>query len=233
MDAVQRMRGRYDIITSLLPNDSLLARARNLLIYKFIQSRATHLLFMDADISCEVDHLQAMLDFGMDFVAGVYPYKLHIWSDGSKERAIAGKDSFSEAPLKFIAWPCEGDELKQQGRFITGSAVGCGFMLLTRNCIEKMIHEYSETEFIDVGLNDREGPITAYALFDQGVMDKKYYGEDVIFCRRWRAIGGEIWLDIEGKLTHHGSMPYSGIPAARYRDYLDDMESAAVSVAAE
>lgn len=221
MDSVQRMRGQYDIITSLLPNDSLLARARNLLIHKFMQSRATHLLFMDSDISCEPEHLQEMLDFNRDFVGGVYPYKFTSWSPGAQERAQSGKDPWLEAPLRYIGWPCIED-LKKEGRFITGNACGCGFMLLTRACLEKMINAYPETEFIDSGLTADCKPITAYALFDHIVEDKKYYGEDVIFCRRWKAIGGEIWLDIGRKLTHHGNMPYGGVPGPRYMDYLSE-----------
>ena len=31
-----------------------------------------------------------------------------------------------------------------------------------------------------------------------------YMSEDYSFCRRWRNMGGEIWVDLKSKLTHEG-----------------------------
>jgi hypothetical protein len=37
-----------------------------------------------------------------------------------------------------------------------------------------------------------------------------YLSEDYAFCKRWRALGGEIWLDLQSKLNHSGSYTYRG-----------------------
>jgi hypothetical protein len=57
-----------------------------------------------------------------------------------------------------------------------------------------------------------------YALFDCMIDPETgvYLSEDYAFCRRWRAIGGEIWLDLESKLTHTGSYSFRGNAAAHY-----------------
>ena len=43
-----------------------------------------------------------------------------------------------------------------------------------------------------------------------------YLSEDYAFCRRWRDLGGEIWLDAQGSLTHSGSCDFTGRPDLRW-----------------
>jgi hypothetical protein len=43
-----------------------------------------------------------------------------------------------------------------------------------------------------------------------------YLSEDYAFCDRWRALGGEIWLDLHSRLTHAGMSYYEGDCAGRY-----------------
>jgi hypothetical protein len=38
----------------------------------------------------------------------------------------------------------------------------------------------------------------------------QYLSEDYAFCRRWRDLGGEIWADVEARLTHVGHAAYTG-----------------------
>jgi hypothetical protein len=51
---------------------------------------------------------------------------------------------------------------------------------------------------------------------------KAYISEDFGFCQKWRDLGGKIWLDTEGKLTHIGSYSFNGNPRTRYQDSADD-----------
>ena len=41
-------------------------------------------------------------------------------------------------------------------------------------------------------------------------VDNRYLSEDYTFCRRWQALGGEIWLDPNTKLNHVGSYTFEG-----------------------
>jgi hypothetical protein len=40
-------------------------------------------------------------------------------------------------------------------------------------------------------------------LFNHGAHEGVWWGEDYAFCRRWNAIGGEIWVVPDLDLTHH------------------------------
>ena len=45
---------------------------------------------------------------------------------------------------------------------------------------------------------------------------RHYLSEDYTFCRRWRDIGGTIWLDTQGSLIHTGTHGFTGAPSLRY-----------------
>ena len=50
----------------------------------------------------------------------------------------------------------------------------------------------------------------AYHQFFQFTTDDAEIGEDYLFCDRWRAIGGEVWVDPSIELKHVGSSEYAG-----------------------
>ena len=57
-----------------------------------------------------------------------------------------------------------------------------------------------------------------FALFDCIIEPESgtYLSEDYTFCRRWRDIGGKLWLDTEGALVHVGTYDFVGNPQIRY-----------------
>ena len=50
-----------------------------------------------------------------------------------------------------------------------------------------------------------------YAIFDT-VIDQRghYLSEDWTFCRRWQALGGEIWAHSKVLLNHSGHYEFAG-----------------------
>jgi hypothetical protein len=56
------------------------------------------------------------------------------------------------------------------------------------------------------------GPETVAMVFDTLIEAEtgQYLSEDYAFCRRWRDLGGEIWADVEARLTHVGHAAYTG-----------------------
>ena len=63
-----------------------------------------------------------------------------------------------------------------------------------------------------------------YALFHNllreytapdGKPDRTWVSEDYAFCDRWRAIGGEIWVDVVSDLNHTGRFVY---PSSQWLD---------------
>jgi hypothetical protein len=209
----------FDITLALLGHDSLITRSRNTLIGQFLNTpSATHLLFIDADISFEPDQVYQMLRFDREFVAGIYPLKVIDWSNPAIARAASAREPFQAAPLLYVGTLCTGANLEREGRFATAIYCGGGFMLLKREVIERMAAAYPETRYKSVHAYSNAKADENYALF-HCMIDRDtgaYVSEDFAFCQRWRDIGGKIWLDTEGKLVHTGNYNFRGDPAPRY-----------------
>jgi hypothetical protein len=52
-------------------NESLITRARNGMAYDFMQSDATHLMFIDADITFDPKDIVRMIDADKDIICGL------------------------------------------------------------------------------------------------------------------------------------------------------------------
>ena len=79
--------------------------------------------------------------------------------------------------------------------------VPAGFLLLSRQVIVAMCDAYQHLRY-----DNPVGKLTALwsSLFER----RQYDGEDVAFCRRWTAIGGEIWMHMGVVVKHIGTTVY-------------------------
>ena len=208
----------YDAALALLGHDALITRGRNTLVAQFLATpQATHMLFIDADIKFDPQQVTAMLQFNQDLVAGIYPLKVINWGEPGMRRARNG-EALESAPLEYVGDLCSGEELERRGRFATGLWCGGGFMLIKREAILRMIEAYPESRYKKVHAYGNAGTDENYLLFDCFV-DKTtgvYISEDFGFCQKWRDIGGKVWLDTEGQLTHVGLYNFQGDPKVRF-----------------
>lgn len=208
----------FRVSIELLGYDSLVTRGRNTLVAKFLDTAsATHLLFVDADIAFTTEQAVRMLRLNQDVVAGMYPLKMIAWDAAAIKRAEAG-ESQDSAPLHYVGFACEGEELESRDGFVTGLYAGAGFMLVTRGAISRMIEAFPETRYTTA--HTQPVPLCSphqYALFDCMIDPNTghYLSEDYAFCRRWRSIGGRLWLDTQGELTHIGPHEFAGRPGVR------------------
>ncbi|MDR3514595.1 MAG: hypothetical protein P4M00_02180 [Azospirillaceae bacterium] len=209
------------VSVELLGYESLITRGRNTLVAKFLDTpTATHLMFIDADIGFELRQVHEMLKFDVDVVAGMYPLKLVDWDPPAMARAREGEDLTTSA-LRYVGAPCEGDALERRGPYVTGEYAGTGFMMIKRQVLTRLITAHPETHYQGTHTRaDDWSSSNQYALFDC-IIDPKsgyYLSEDYTFCHRWRAIGGKIWLDTEGRLFHIGPHEFHGKPGVRFRN---------------
>jgi len=208
----------FQVSIELLGHDSLVTRSRNALVAKFLDAHtATHLLFVDADIAFEVEQVVRMLRFDRDVVAGMYPLKMIRWDAAARGRVQSG-EPFDSAPLSYVGVPCEGEELESRDGFVTGLFPGTCFMLVKRAVLRRMIEAFPETRY--TAAHTQPVPSSSpnqYALFDCMIDPDTghYLSEDYAFCRRWRSIGGRLWLDTQGELTHIGTHEFAGRPHLR------------------
>jgi hypothetical protein len=210
----------FDMATIMLGNDALITRGRSAIVAAFLDApSATHLLFVDADITFSTEQVARMIALDKDFVAGFYPAKAYNWQ-GIAERVGKTAENIEEAGLMYVGSLCEGSELKVENGFATGVYAGTGFQLIKRGVFDRMIAAYPETKYAALHAFPKpEKPSPhLYALFDC-VIDPEtgvYLSEDYAFCRRWKAIGGEIWLDLNSRLTHTGPHSFHGNAAAYF-----------------
>lgn len=215
--------GRFDVSLALLGNDSLITRSRNTLAATFLaMPQATHLLFIDADISFDPAQVERMLGFGEDVVAGMYPLKVLDWNNARAVTA-SGVASGEAAALRYCGRICAEDEREVRDGFVTGLYAGTGFMLIARRVLERMGEAYPELRYANMQVyppmrpNERQ-----FAFFDCMIEPESgvYLSEDYAFCWRWRRLGGKVWLDTRGRLTHTGPHDFRGDPQPRFANLI-------------
>src|SRR5580693_5876690 len=70
----------FDVALSMVGYDALISRARSTLVAAFLDNpAATHLLFVDADISFEPEQVARLLRFDKEFTGALYPVKSIDW----------------------------------------------------------------------------------------------------------------------------------------------------------
>lgn len=207
----------FSISLNLLGKDSLITRARNTLVSQFMEmSEATHLMFIDSDITFEPELVHRMLVFDQDVVGGMYPAKALCWNPPPQ---IDKREPPQTATLQYVGKFCEGGELERRGPFATGVYCGTGFVMIKRRVIQRLIAAHPECLYTsDHVYTPTRSERKYYALFECMIdpETREYLSEDFGFCRLWRALGGQIWLDVEASLVHTGSHDFIGNPALRF-----------------
>ncbi len=166
--------------------NAMIGDCRGLIVAKFLETDCTHLVFVDSDVSWEAGSLPKLVDAGVEFIAGLYPQR---------------KD-----PINYcVQWDPAQKEFDTE-KPIEVLGVPAGFMCLSRGMLEKMVGAYPDTQFYCAEApND-----TVHDLFGAYRVGKIKFGEDYSFCRRWRDIGGKIWIDPTIRMAHTGYKSFIG-----------------------
>jgi len=211
-----------------IANESLVTRARNVLVAYFLASDYTHLMFIDADIEFQTEDILKLYAHKKDVVVGAYPKKGVAWDKirsnlidpANKDKVLSDRDvaSFgSDYAINFKFVDKETKTIGVENGLIKLHDAGTGFMMISREAILKMIKAYPEFKYNnDVNINNADLKEHFYALFDTSIdpVDRRYLSEDYTFCRRWQEIGGDVWLDPSISLNHYGHFCFQGNPEA-------------------
>jgi len=211
-----------------IANESLVTRARNVLVAYFLASDYTHLMFIDADIEFKTEDILKLYAHKKDVVVGAYPKKGVAWDKirsnltdpANKDKELSDRDmaSFgSDYAINFKFVDKETKTIGVENGLIKLHDAGTGFMMISREAILKMIKAYPELKYNnDVNINNADLKDHFYALFDTMIdpVDRRYLSEDYTFCRRWQEIGGDVWLDPSISLNHYGHFCFQGNPEA-------------------
>ena len=170
--------------TLFVGGDPYLAKVRNQLATQFLRDHpeATDLFFIDDDVGWQPDAVLRMLNCEADVLAGVYPKK-----------------------QETVAFPVEldvdGGALTWNGRLLKAKMVPTGFLRIRRHVLEQMASVSKQ-----YGGQMPTDPQVHIEFFTTGIDpdDGAWCGEDVAFCRRWRKMGGTIWVDPDITFSHVG-----------------------------
>jgi hypothetical protein len=156
-------------------NESLITRARNKMVAGFLDSKCTHLVFIDADIGFHPKHLAPMLKSGFDVVTGAYPRKGWGWAniqraalDGAKPEELQNHGAmFAINPIMKDLQSGEVEIVeKHGGRFVRVSDASTGFFCISRKAIEAFISHYGkELEYRGDDDDERWAGKTLHNLF--------------------------------------------------------------------
>ena len=189
--ALMAMKYGIQFSVDTMVNESLVTRGRNNLVAKFLANpKATHLMWVDADIKWEPESVLRMVLYNVGVVCGLYPMK--------------------GIPIRYVLNALPNG--RRVGPLMEVSTSGTGFMLIKRDVIEKLAAAMPETKYKDSLNLGPQFEQHMYALFDTMIDHNGHYlSEDWTFCKRVREkINVPIWVDTEVKLDHMGAYNFSG-----------------------
>jgi hypothetical protein len=187
--------------TLTIRNESLVQRARNTIVAHFLASGCDRLIFIDSDIGFTADHVLRLLAHDRDVIGGLYRKK------------IVDRVEFAVNLLPTADGAVRPDP---ETGAIPAAAAATGFLQIKRGVFDRMATAFPHLRY---GTHAGEGGPGAwrdltYAFFDCFIdpATGSYLSEDYGFCHRWRAIGGEVWVDPGLILEHFGALALSGDP---------------------
>lgn len=177
----------HKIIPYHIPMNIYIDRARNTCVKRFKGSDCDVLVFIDSDVGFDPDALGRIVGYGKDVCGGLYPLK---------------QDNL-QFPGELYFDPQNNCKEESTG-LVTMKMVPTGMLAIRRSVFERMDEHYDFPV-------DHEG-IREY--FKTGMVDypedNTWFGEDVVFCKRWRAMGGELFVDPNINFTHTGTKSWKG-----------------------
>ena len=200
-----------------LIKSSLVTQGRNLSVAGFLESKATHLLFIDSDIYFQGKSIFTMLKADKHIISVPYPLKTLMWEKAFRkmqEGKIKSADDIRRALHTYPMKVPNPDSIKLNKGImeVTDSPTGC--MLIKREVIEKMIKNYPDKEIVQKTVINGKyvNKPNMWNFFDtlHDPKEKTYNGEDFAFCKLWRDIGGKCYAYINDAIVHVGEHQYQG-----------------------
>jgi hypothetical protein len=157
-----------------------ISAARMLMLRKALDVKPGVIVFIDHDVSWFPKDLLTLIETPGDVVAGTYRFK----KDEEEYMGLLDSDPVTHRP-KVRSDGCVKAEL-----------VPAGFLKVTTKAIDIFMKHFPQLCF---------GP--AYApsvdLFNHGVENGRWFGEDYAFSKHWRETGNDIWIVPTLRIDHH------------------------------
>ena len=172
-----------NIIPIYMSYDALVQRARNDIFQMvYMNDIVDDLIFIDCDVDWNPADIFKLLNYDLPIVAAAVPKKSDYEQYGVK------------ASSKL--------EIDDNG-LVEVDGVGTAFMRVRRDAVKKIYErsdEYNEPH--------KEKPIRM--VFNIDIVNGELYSEDMAFCKKWKDMGGKIYVDPSIVCGHSGTKRWIG-----------------------
>ena len=208
-----------DMSFSSMFNESLIQRGRNALVHQFLKTKCTHLMFIDADIKFDPNHIPPMVAADVDIICGIYPKKEIDWNSVKRasDEGVEAKDLAKRTgSLVVNLVDYAGAVTVPVDKPVEIWAGGTGFMLIKREVLEGLadtVGSYNnDVTIINGNITER---IVEYFACSIEPGTERLLSEDYHFCRVARLNGYKIWAAPWVTLGHFGTYLFEGglVPA--------------------
>jgi hypothetical protein len=176
----------------------------------------SHMLFVDADMGFEPELIRDFIRFDKPLVGALYAKR--------------------KMPASIVGTVPEGHSHKDVVHgFIPATGLGCGVMMIARDVITTMLHRMPHlSDSIPSSLAEATPDLKLTRIiraFDKMRDGDKRLSEDMAFCYRWQQCGGEVWANVNHKISHIGPfdfhMRYGGVLEAKAREQAEQLQGEA------
>lgn len=172
---------------------SRITRARNEMLAAFMASGCDYLFSVDSDVAWQPDTPVRLMAHDRPFVA-----------------ATTVKRGTDKVCIRNFDWDDPRFDYDADAGLLRVGAVGAACVMIRRDMVEAMERAYPNLK-IWIGDVDGETKPHLYAFYHEIVnINCNLEGEDYAFCERWRAIGGDVFVDPWVSLTHFGEVEQGG-----------------------
>lgn len=184
------------------PGDSHVDRMRQRATHGALKMGATHVLWWDADISCDDPRaVRRFVTSGHDIVAGACPFK-----DESGKVVC----NLREEDVDRIA---RGEPLTTlPGGYIEVMHGGSGFLMTSRKALLALMEAHPDRAHLSRSPGDFGEPL--FAIWDgevygpEDVRGRMFLSEDYNLCRLWRELDGKVYVHAPSTFRHWGLFGY-------------------------
>jgi hypothetical protein len=159
-------------------NCPYISAARAKVIRKAANADVDFIVFLDWDLEWQPEDMVKLLETEGDVVAGTYR-----------------KPNVEEIYMGVLATDKTGQLMVRSDGCIKAEKIPAGFLKVSMNAVNAFARRYPELLF---------GPPLSQQIdmFNHGVIEGVWYGEDYAFSKRWIEMGGEIWIIPDLNLNH-------------------------------
>lgn len=190
---------------------AMIVPGRNLCVDYFLnKTNATHLLFIDSDMTWRTNDMLRLLGYSeLDVVGAMCPRKDYDWNRIAQIARTRPEVAPADLPLYGARQVLDIDVSADD--IIEVSALGTGIMLIRRETFDALRHAHPE--WLQAGHGIHAG---TFAYFG-GARNANGVGEDVTFCADVRALGKKVYACPWLRIGHIGNHEFVGQPTVTMR----------------